>query len=96
MHRTTLNLEDDLARRAKVKASAEGVTISEVVRELLARWTRGELDLGHPAASRQALIERARSTYGMWGDRDPDLFLAQSRASLHRRDRELKDARMGP
>lgn len=96
MHRTTLNLEDDLARRAKIKATAEGVTISEVVRNLLARWTQGELEVYDSGLSRSALIDRARGTYGMWRDRDPDRFLAESRSRLARRDRELEDARLAP
>lgn len=95
MHRTTLTLDKDLVRRAKIKASGEGLTISAVVRGLLARWTRGEVQLDEPGSSRQATIKRALSTYGMWSDRDPDRFLEQSRSELSHRDQELTDARLG-
>jgi hypothetical protein len=96
MHRTTLNVPDNLFRKAKVKAAAEGVPLSEVVRDLLGRWVTGEVDLDGEERSRRETLERARGTFGLWRDRDPDAILAESRAGLKARDRELEDARLAP
>ena len=96
MHRTTIALREDLARQARIKATAEGVTVSEVIRDLLSRWLRGEVRLGGPHGSREAVASLALATYGMWRGRDPDEFLAQSRASLAGRDREIEHARVAP
>ena len=54
----------------------------------------GEVDLQEPSDIRQATIDKAMSSYGMWSDRDPDDFLRQSRAGLDGRDRGLEDARV--
>jgi hypothetical protein len=96
MHRTTLNFPDSLFRKAKVKAAAEGVPLSEVVRDLLGRWVTGEVDLDGEERSRRETVERARGTFGLWKGRDPDAFLAESRAALKARDREIEDARLAP
>lgn len=96
MHRTTLNVPESLFRRARVKAAAEGVPLSEVVRGLLARWVTGEVGLEGEERSRRETVERARATFGLWQDRDPDAFLAESRAGLKARDREVEDARLAP
>lgn len=98
MHRTTFNISESVFRQARIKALQEDVTVSEVVRNLLARWVSGEIDLiAHDIAhdpSREALVAIAREARGMWADRDPDAFLAVSRAGLHERDEELTDARL--
>jgi hypothetical protein len=96
MHRTTLNVPDSLFRKAKVKAAAEGMPLSEVVRDLLGRWVTGEVDLEGEESSRRATVERARVTFGIWKDRNPDAFVAESRAGLKARDREIEDAQLAP
>jgi hypothetical protein len=94
MHRTTINLPDELFQQAKNKAAAEGITVSEVLRRLLTHWITGQGRMEEKEETRQAAIEQALSTYGMWSDRDPDQFLRESRAHLTSRDQELKDARL--
>jgi plasmid stability protein len=94
MHRTTFTFSENLIRKAKVRAASEGLSLSDVVRRLLARWVAGELRLDSEPP-REALIRTALGSFGMWRDRDPDRFLAESRAGLDRRDGETKDARMG-
>lgn len=96
MHRTTLNIPEGLFRKAKVKAAAERVPLSEVLRNLLDRWVTGEVALETGDRSRRETVERARRTFGMWRDRDPDAVLDESRASLKGRDREIEDARLAP
>ena len=93
MHRTTINIPTDLFRRARIKALREELSISEVIRALLNSWTAGEITVT-PAISRDKLITLARAGEGMWADRDPDLFLADSRAGLNVRDQELTSARL--
>lgn len=85
MHRTTLNLPDRLFRRAKIKATSEQSTLSEVIRSLLDRWVAGEVDLGGGDRSRQEAVEHARRTFGMWRDRESDDFLRRSREGLGER-----------
>ena len=43
MHRTTINLSEPVYQQARMKALQENVTVSEVVRDLLARWVAGEI-----------------------------------------------------
>jgi hypothetical protein len=94
MPRTTINISEPAFQKAKMKAVREGVTISEVIRELLARWAVDEIDLdpGKEAGERQVAL--ARAARGMWADRDPDAFLAASRAGLEDRDEELTHVRL--
>jgi hypothetical protein len=94
MHRTTINLPEPILQQAKLKALREGVTISEVLRGLLARWVAGDIQLAPHDAERQRLAALARTARGMWADRNPDEYLATSRAGLMERDRELQHARL--
>ncbi len=94
MHRTTVAFTEKLFRQAKIKATSEGLNVSEVLRALLERWVRGEVTVKEPGDSRQAIIDRAMGTFGMWNDRDPDRFIEESRAGLAKRDHELEDARL--
>jgi len=96
MHRTTLNIPNDLFRKAKVKAASEDLPLSEVVRSLLGRWVEGAVLLESEEHSRRELARRARDSFGMWKDRDPDALLRSSRAGLEDRDREVEDARLAP
>ena len=41
--RFVVRADPDFHRQVKVKAAQEGVDISQVIRNLLARWVRGEL-----------------------------------------------------
>jgi len=98
MHRTTVNVPEQLFHRAKDKAEAEKVPLSEVLRRLLDQWVAGEVVI-EPKDRHQGeapTLERARKTFGMWRDRDPDTFLQKSRAELNTRDRRLEDARLAP
>lgn len=94
MHRTTINVPDSLFQRARIKALREDLAVSEVIRDLLARWVSGEIELPPGEGSREQLVTLARATHGMWADRDPDDYLAASRAGLIERDEELEDARL--
>jgi hypothetical protein len=96
MHRTTVSVPEGLFRRAKVKAATERVPLSEVLRRLLGRWVTGEVVLEPKDRRPQKSVEKARRTYGMWRDRDPDTFLEKSRAGLKIRDRTIEDARLAP
>jgi hypothetical protein len=94
MHRTTINVSKLVFQQAKIKALHEGVTVSEVIRELLARWVTDEIELGPGDRARDRQVALARAARGMWADRDPDAFLAASRAGLLEHDKELAHARL--
>lgn len=94
MHRTTINISEPVFREARIKALREEVTLSEVVRDLLARWVAGEIELGAQERAREELVALARDACGMWADLDPDAYLAASRAGLKERDEELSNARL--
>ena len=94
MHRTTINVSERVFQEAKIKALREQVTVSEVIRELLARWVEGEIDLAAGERSRDRQVALARAARGMWADRDPDTYLAASRAGLAEHDEELAHARL--
>ena len=94
MHRTTINFSEQVLQQAKLKALRENVTVSEVLRELLARWVAGEIDLDAGKQSRERQVALARAAHGMWADRDADAFLDASRARLSERDEELAHARL--
>jgi len=89
MHRTTINVSESVFQQARIKALREDVTVSEVVRDLLARWVAGEIDLSARDRTRDTLVALAREAQGMWSERDPDAYLAASRARLKERDQEL-------
>ena len=88
MHRTTINIPEPIFRRARIKALREDVAVSKVIRDLLARWVAGEIELTSGERSREKLVALARSARGMWADRDPDNYLAASRIGLIERDEE--------
>jgi Arc/MetJ-type ribon-helix-helix transcriptional regulator len=94
MHRTTINLSEPVFQQAKIKALREQVTVSEVIRELLARWVADEIDLDSGRQARDRQVALARAARGMWADRDPDAFLAASRAGLLEHDEELAHAHL--
>jgi predicted CopG family antitoxin len=102
MHRTTINVSEPVFQQARIKALREGLSVSEVIREMLARWVEGEIDLAPGDRSRQQTVALARSARGMWAlsdsletrDQDPDDYLAESRAGLKKRDEELAHARL--
>jgi hypothetical protein len=94
MHRTTINISESVFQQARIKAIREQVTVSEVIRELLARWVAGEVQLESGAQTPDRLIALARSAGGMWADRDPDAYLAASRAGLKERDEALDHAQL--
>jgi hypothetical protein len=94
MHRTTINISEPVFREARIKALREEVTVSEVVRDLLARWVAGEIELGARERAREKLVTLAQDARGMWADRDPDAFVVASRAGLKERDKELSNAHL--
>lgn len=94
MHRTTINFSEPVFQQAKIKALREQVTVSEVIRELLARWVADEIDLDPGRQARDRQVTLARAAHGMWADRDPDAFLAASRTGLQEHDEELAHARL--
>ncbi|HSF14830.1 MAG TPA: hypothetical protein VLK65_04695 [Vicinamibacteria bacterium] len=93
MHRTSITFPEKLFRRAKLRAAAEGTTLSEVLRKLLDRWTRGELSIA-PEEPEDVQRRKAMASFGIWGDLDPDVVLESSRRGLWKRDEELADARV--
>lgn len=42
MHKYTMNIPRDLFVKAKIKAMVEGMSLSEVIRELLTEWIRDQ------------------------------------------------------
>jgi len=94
MHRTTINISEPVLQQAKLKALREERTVSEVIRELLGRWVADEIDLDTGKQARDRQVALARAAHGMWADRDPDTYLAASRAGLQERDEELTYARL--
>ena len=96
MERTSLSLPADLLREAKIRAAAQGITVSHVVRTLLAAWIHGEVTLDSSRSQRAMALERAWKSYGMWKERDPDSFFRESRAGLPHRDQEVRRARLTP
>ena len=85
-----MNIPDGLFQQARIKALREQVPLGEVIRELLDRWVAGELDLAARQRSREERVVLARSARGLWADRDPDAYLAASRAGLEGRDEDAK------
>jgi len=49
--KATLSMPEELKRQARAKAILEGRNLSQVVRELLVLWLRGEIELP-PVAER--------------------------------------------
>ena len=94
MHRTTINVSEPVFQRAKMKALRERVAVSEVIRELLARWVDGEIDLDPGQGARERQVALARAARGMWADRDAEALLAASRAGLSEHDEELAHAHL--
>ena len=88
------NIPDSIFHRARVKALREEVTVYEVLGDLLARWVAGDIELASEEPTRDELVALARAARGMWADRDPDAYLAASRAGLKARDKDLEDARL--
>jgi len=92
MNRTTLTLTDDLLRRVKGKAASEGVSVSAVVRSLLARWLEGKVDLKERREAEPTVASKALASFGIWRDRDPDEVLREVRSGWSERDQKLRDA----
>jgi predicted DCC family thiol-disulfide oxidoreductase YuxK len=78
MHRITINVPESIFQRARIKALRENVAVSEVIRDLLARWVAGEIELASKERSREKLVDLARAARGMWADRDPDSYLVKA------------------
>lgn len=92
--KTTVRFPADVLKDARIKAINEGLSLSEVLRRLLRMWVHGSVVLdGEKDSSQQ--VQLAREAFGMWHDRDPDEYLARSRAGLALRDQEVENARMG-
>lgn len=94
MQQTDITFPEDLLRRAERKAKAEGSSLPQVLRRLLAQWVGGGVGSSVKDTDGEDTLERALSSFGMWSDRDPDEFLRRSRRGLTSRDRELGDARL--
>jgi hypothetical protein len=94
VHPTIIDLPPDLLERATAKARRENLSLEEVLRKLLARWVVDNPEPPVREPSRERLVRQARASRGMWGDRDPDEFLAASRSRLRERDEDLQNARL--
>jgi hypothetical protein len=94
VHRTTVNVPDDIFQEARIKALREKVAVGQVIRDLLARWVAGEVEISSREGSQDRLIALARSARAMWAGRDPDAYLAAGRAGLTERDEELAHAQL--
>jgi Arc/MetJ-type ribon-helix-helix transcriptional regulator len=91
--KTTVRFPADLLKEARIKAIDEGLSLSEVLRRLLRLWLRGKVAL-ETTEDTSHQIQLARESFGIWSDRDPDEYLARSRAGLALRDQEVQDARV--
>jgi len=92
--KTTVRFPTDMLREARIKAINEGLSLSKVLRRLLRLWLRGKVVLeAEENASRQ--VQLVREAFGMWSDRNPDEYLAQSRSGLALRDQEVENVRVG-
>jgi len=94
MYRTTINISEPVLQQAKLKALREQVTVSEVIRELLARWLADEIELVPGDRAHDRRVALARAARGMWADQDPDAYLAAIRTGLKERDEELAHAHL--
>ena len=94
METATIAIPEPILQRAKIKAQKENTEIEQVVHDLLTRWIDGEIGLDVEKHSRDELVALARAARGMWSDRDPDEYLAESRVGLQKRDEELEHARL--
>jgi hypothetical protein len=94
METATIAIPEPILQRARSKAQKENTEIEQVVYDLLTRWIDGEIGLDVAKHSRDELVALARAARGMWSDRDPDEYLAKSRAGLQERDEELEHARL--
>ena len=92
--KTTVRFPTNMLKEARIKAIDEGLSLSAVLRRLLRLWLRGKVALENERDSSQQ-VQLAREAFGMWSDRDPDEYLARSRAGLALRDQEVENARMG-
>lgn len=90
----TITVPEFVFQCARIKAQKEDVVVDQVVRDLLTRWVDGEISLATRKRPREDLIALARTAQGMWADRNPDHYLAASRAGLGKRDEELRHARL--
>ena len=77
MPSTVIDVSPELLEKANRKASAQQLAVSEVVGYLLLRWVAGEVSI--TTQDETDRIREARSSQGMWQDRDPDAYLASSR-----------------
>lgn len=57
-HKLTVRITEDEYKPVRIKAAALGVTISSVVRELLARWARNEIEVASDRPPSEAAAER--------------------------------------
>ena len=54
-HKLTVRISESDYRPVRVKAAELGRPVSEIVRELLAMWVAGEIDLPPPEAEQEEL-----------------------------------------
>ena len=94
MVNSTIRIPESVLERAKIKAKEEDKAVEQVVRDLLDGWLEGAIHLTAEKHPRKELVALARAAQGMWADRDPDEYLALSRAGLGQRDEELNNARL--
>jgi plasmid stability protein len=64
MANLTITLDDDLLRRARVRAAQEGTSVNAVLREHLETWAGEATRRGEAVASLLRLSQRARSGRG--------------------------------
>jgi hypothetical protein len=92
--KTTFRFPADMLREARIKAINEGLSLNEVLRRLLRLWLRNKVTFTAEEDTSNK-VRLARQAFGMWSDRDPDEYLARSRAGLARHDQEIENAKMG-
>ena len=63
MHPMTISIGDSLLHQARTKALREGVSLSEVVSALFARWVASEIGLATEDGARQQRIHLARLNF---------------------------------
>jgi len=67
MANLTLSIEDQLLKRARMRALEEGTSVNAVVREHLARYAAGDYDAEDIVRDIEALAERSTASSGPEG-----------------------------
>jgi plasmid stability protein len=69
MKNITVSVDDDLYRRARVRAAEEGTSVSRIVKDVLTKFAAGETERERHARERNAFYMEIDANFaGMTGD----------------------------